>query len=75
MTDVLSQRLFGAGSSGGGHRAERLSVAGRSGGLLDALGDVRQGLLHLVNQDQAQVAFLQPIHGRVDGFELTINLW
>jgi len=51
MTDVLSQRLSGAGSSRGGHRSELLSVAGRSGGLLDPLGDVRQGLLHLVNQD------------------------
>lgn len=58
MTDVLSQRLFGADSSGGGHRSELLSVAGRSGGLLDPLGDVRQGLLHLVNQDQAQIALL-----------------
>ena len=40
---------------------------------IHSLCDVRQSLIHLVNQDQTQVAFLQTFHGAVNGQELPVN--
>jgi len=37
------------------------------------LRDVRQRLIHLVNQDQAQIAFLQTLHRAVNRQKLTMN--
>ena len=44
-------------------------VAGFGG----ALADVGQGLLHLVNEDEAEVARLQAVEGAVDGDEFAVD--
>ena len=47
---------------------------GPESGFPDALGDVLQRFLDLVDQDQAQVAGLQARQRRVDGQELAVDL-
>ena len=54
--------------------------AGRAGffaaaGFGGALADVGQGLLHLVDEDEAEVARLQAVEGAVDGGEFAADFF
>nr|GEU28368.1 hypothetical protein [Tanacetum cinerariifolium] len=62
--------IVGDGDAGGGGDRERMTLCLRLG---DTFGDMRQRILHLVDQDQAQVPFLQAAQSRVDGQEFAVD--
>jgi hypothetical protein len=70
---VASLPGFHAGRRFAGGHAARLG-RGRAG-LIHTPLDVGQRLLHLVDQDQAQIAGLQLLQRAVDGGELAVDLF
>ena len=63
--DLATPAFFAGGALGCGDRALRR----------DALLDVGQRLLHLVDQDQAQIAGIQSFERVVDGLELAVDFF